>query len=201
MQASLALASALFGLLAFWHVRAQVAALATHPERSQQLRTNFAKRFPTKEAWQNRAPRAASSSYCTFANPGAPILHLFWDPIKSGLIAGHYKSLIAAIKARGAAAGLAALARIHGSPAPHSGIVASDSPCASSQAWSTQVMVVPLGATTAATSASRSPKVYGGSGETAWNVPATSCSSRSTTKTRVSPGLITPLRINPRTRG
>ncbi len=84
---------------------AQVAALATHPNRSQQLRTNFAKRFPTKEAWLSRAPRATSSSYCTFANPGAPIQNLFWDPIKSGLIAGHYKSLVAAIKARGAAAG------------------------------------------------------------------------------------------------
>jgi len=84
---------------------AQVAALAAHPDRSQQLRINFAKRFPTKEAWQNRAPRAASSSYCTAANPGTPILNLFWDPINSGLIAGHYKSLIAAIKARGAQAG------------------------------------------------------------------------------------------------
>ena len=84
---------------------AQVAAVAAHPDRSQQLRTNFAKRFPTKEAWQSRAPRASSSSYCTAANPGAPILNLFWDPINSGLIAGHYKSLIAAIKARGAAAG------------------------------------------------------------------------------------------------
>ncbi len=81
---------------------AQVAALATHPDRSKLLRANFARRFPTKEAWLNRAPRATSSSYCTAANPGAPILNLFWDPINSGLIAGHYKSLIAAIKARGA---------------------------------------------------------------------------------------------------
>ncbi len=84
---------------------AQVAALATHPDLSQQLRANFVKRFPTKEAWQNRAPRASSSSYCTAANPGTPIVNRFWDPINSGLIAGHYKSLIAAIKARGAAAG------------------------------------------------------------------------------------------------
>lgn len=84
---------------------AQVAAIATMPDRSRQLRGNFAKRFPTREAWRSRTPRATSSSYCTAANPGAPIVSLFWDPINSGLIAGHYKSLIAAIKARGAAAG------------------------------------------------------------------------------------------------
>lgn len=84
---------------------AQVAAIATMPDRSRHLKANFAKRFPTKEAWQARAPRAASSSYCTAANPGAPIISLFWDPINSGLIAGHYKSLVAAIKARGEKAG------------------------------------------------------------------------------------------------
>ncbi len=84
---------------------AQVAAIASMPDRSRQLRANFAKKFPTKEAWLNRAPRAASSSYCTEADPGAPIISLFWDPINSGLIAGHYKSLVAAIKARGALAG------------------------------------------------------------------------------------------------
>jgi hypothetical protein len=46
-----------------------------------------------------------TSSYCTAANPGAPIESLFWDPINGGEIAGHYKSLVAAIKARGAQAG------------------------------------------------------------------------------------------------
>ena len=84
---------------------AQVAAIAGHPDRSRQLRVNFVQRFPTREAWLNRAPRAESSSYCTAANPGAPIQNLFWDPINSGQIAGNYKSLVAAIKARGAHAG------------------------------------------------------------------------------------------------
>ena len=84
---------------------ADVDAIAKMSDRSQQLRTNFRKRFPTKEAWLNREPRAASSSYCTAASPGTPILNLFWDPINSGQIAGNYKSLVAAIKARGAQAG------------------------------------------------------------------------------------------------
>jgi hypothetical protein len=83
----------------------QVAALAAAPDRSQQLRANFVKRFPTDEAWRNRAPRAASSSYCTAANPGSGVLNLFWDPINSGQIAGNYKNLVAAIKARGEKAG------------------------------------------------------------------------------------------------
>lgn len=83
----------------------QVAALANHPDRSRQLRTNFAKRFPTMDAWQNRPPRAASSSYCTAENAGTAILSLFWDPINSGEIAGHYKNMVKAIKARGELAG------------------------------------------------------------------------------------------------
>ena len=33
------------------------------------------------------------------------VLNLFWDPINSGQIAGNYKNLVAAIKARGAQAG------------------------------------------------------------------------------------------------
>jgi lysophospholipase L1-like esterase len=84
---------------------ATVAALARMPDRSRQIRTNFAKRFPTADAWLKRAPRATSSSYCTADNPGAPIISLFWDPINSGEIAGHYKSLVAAIRARGAQGG------------------------------------------------------------------------------------------------
>ncbi len=84
---------------------AQVAAIAKHPDRSRLLRAEFVKRFPTREAWMNRAPRAESSSYCTAANPGAPIQNLFWDPINSGQIAGNYKSLVAAIRARGTQAG------------------------------------------------------------------------------------------------
>ncbi len=85
---------------------AAVAALANLPDRSRQLRANFVKRFPTADAWLKRAPRApSSSSYCTADSPGAPILTLFWDPINSGEIAGHYKNLVAAIKARGAQAG------------------------------------------------------------------------------------------------
>jgi hypothetical protein len=84
---------------------AQVAALAAAPDRSRQLRANFVKRFPTDEAWLNRPPRASSSSYCTAANPGSGVLNLFWDPINSGQIAGNYKNLVAAIKARGAQAG------------------------------------------------------------------------------------------------
>ena len=84
---------------------ADVAALVNQPDLSRQLRANFVKRFPTREAWLNRAPRAKSSSYCTEANPGDPILNLFWDPVNSGQIAGNYQNLIAAIKARGAKAG------------------------------------------------------------------------------------------------
>ncbi len=83
----------------------EVASLATAQDRSQRLRANFVKRFPTHEAWQSRAPRAASSSYCTADNPGSGVLDLFWDPIHSGQIAGNYKSLVAAIKARGEKAG------------------------------------------------------------------------------------------------
>ena len=84
---------------------AQVAALANAPDRSSQLRANFVQRFPTMDAWANRLPRAASSSYCTADNPGSGVLNLFWDPINSGQIAGNYKNLVAAIKARGAQAG------------------------------------------------------------------------------------------------
>lgn len=80
------------------------AALARAPDRSQQLRANFLKRFPTIDAWVNRAPRA-TSSICTADNPGSPILNLFWDPINSGQIAGNYRNLVAAIKARGEKAG------------------------------------------------------------------------------------------------
>ena len=84
---------------------AQVVALANHPDRSRQLRATFLKRFPTVVAWANRPLRAAKSSYCTAENAGTAILSLFWDPIKSGEIAGHYKNIVAAIKARGAYAG------------------------------------------------------------------------------------------------
>ncbi len=84
---------------------AQVTALANAPDRSHQLRANFVKRFPTTDAWTKRLPRPTSSSYCTAANPGSGVLNLFWDPINSGQIAGNYKNLVAAIKARGAQAG------------------------------------------------------------------------------------------------
>ena len=83
---------------------AEVDALANAPDRSRQLRANYVKRFPTTDAWRNRAPRA-TSSYCTADNPGSKILNLFWDPINSGRIAGNYKNLVAAIKARGEEAG------------------------------------------------------------------------------------------------
>ncbi len=83
---------------------AEAAALARAPDRSRQLRAMYLKKFPTIEAWQNRAPRA-TSSICTANSPGSPILNLFWDPINSGQIAGNYKSLVAAIKARGEKAG------------------------------------------------------------------------------------------------
>ena len=84
---------------------AEVAALSRLPNPSDQLRANFVKRFPDAAAWLARPPRALGSSYCTAANPGAPIDSLFWDPINSGEIAGHYKSLVAAIKDRGMRAG------------------------------------------------------------------------------------------------
>jgi lysophospholipase L1-like esterase len=84
---------------------AEVAALSRLPNLSNQLRANFVKRFPDAAAWLARPPRALGSSYCTAANPGAPIDSLFWDPINSGEIAGHYKSLVAAIKDRGMRAG------------------------------------------------------------------------------------------------
>ena len=84
---------------------AEVAALSRLPNPSDQLRANFVKRFPDAAAWLARPPRALGSSYCTAANPGAPIDSLFWDPINSGEIAGHYKSFVAAIKDRGMRAG------------------------------------------------------------------------------------------------
>jgi len=83
---------------------AEDAALASAPDRSRQLRAKYVERFPTTDAWRNRAPRA-TSSYCTADNAGATILNLFWDPINSGQIAGNYKNLVAAIKARGEKAG------------------------------------------------------------------------------------------------
>ncbi|MFO1302136.1 MAG: GDSL-type esterase/lipase family protein [Burkholderiales bacterium] len=84
---------------------AEVASVVAHPERSRRIRENFVKRFPTREAWQARPPRASSSSYCTSANPGDAIQNLFWDPVTSGQIAGNYRNLVAAIKARGEKAG------------------------------------------------------------------------------------------------
>jgi lysophospholipase L1-like esterase len=84
---------------------AEVAQLSRLPNLSKQLRANFVNKFPSDAAWVGRPPRALGSSYCTAANPGTPIDTLFWDPIKSGEIAGHYKSLVAAIKDRGARAG------------------------------------------------------------------------------------------------
>lgn len=86
---------------------AEAAAVINHPQRSAQIRANFAKRFPTKEAWSNRPPRAqaGASSYCTADSPGEAIQNLFWGPVNSGQIAGNYKNLIAAIKARGEKAG------------------------------------------------------------------------------------------------
>lgn len=84
---------------------AEAARLLAHPERSREIRANFVKRFPTHDAWKNRAARATSSSYCTEKNPGTAIQNLFWDPVNSGQIAGNYKNMIAAIKARGEKAG------------------------------------------------------------------------------------------------
>ncbi|MEO8741097.1 MAG: SGNH/GDSL hydrolase family protein [Casimicrobiaceae bacterium] len=83
----------------------EVAALGQLANPSQQLRRNFARKFPTADAWQHRPPRALESSYCTAANPGAPINSLFWDPINSGQITGHYKDIVAAIQQRGTQAG------------------------------------------------------------------------------------------------
>ena len=84
---------------------AEVAALGELATPSQQLRRNFVRKFPTAEAWQHRPVRATGSSYCTAANPGAPINSLFWDPINSGQITGDYKDIVAAIQQRGTQAG------------------------------------------------------------------------------------------------
>lgn len=84
---------------------AEVAEVVAAPDRSRKLRENFVKRFPNRETWQNRPPRATSSSYCVGGSPGDAIDNLFWDPVNSGQIAGNYKSLVAAIKARGEKAG------------------------------------------------------------------------------------------------
>lgn len=43
----------------------------------------------------------SDSSYCTEANPGAPIEKLFWDPINSGEVAQHYTDIVNAIQERG----------------------------------------------------------------------------------------------------
>ena len=82
-----------------------VASVLAHPERSRQIRENYVKRFPTGEAWQSRPLRASSSSYCTAADPGGAIQNLFWDPVNSGQMAGNYRNMVAAIKARGEKAG------------------------------------------------------------------------------------------------
>jgi len=85
---------------------AEVDALMKAPDRSRALRAAFRKRFPTTDAWAKRPPRAVgSSSYCVSDSPGTAIQTLFWDPIQSGQVAGNYKNLVAAIKARGAKAG------------------------------------------------------------------------------------------------
>lgn len=86
---------------------ADLAALLRHPERSRMLRERLRARMLDAGAWPAQARRAAatSSNYCTAANPGWAIERLFWDLIKSGQLAGNYRSLVAAIKARGAQAG------------------------------------------------------------------------------------------------
>ena len=57
------------------------------------------------DAWRNRAPRATRRRTARRPIRAQAILNLFWDPINSGQIAGNYKNLVAAIKARGAQAG------------------------------------------------------------------------------------------------
>lgn len=84
---------------------AEVATVVADPDRSRKLRENFVKRFPDRDAWLNRPPRATSSQYCVEGSPGGAIENLFWDPVNSGQIAGNYKALVAAIKARGENAG------------------------------------------------------------------------------------------------
>jgi hypothetical protein len=85
---------------------AEVDALMRAPDRGRALRAAFRKRFPTAAAWASRPPRAVgSSSYCVADSPGTVIQTLFWDPVQTGQIAGNYKSLVAAIKARGQKAG------------------------------------------------------------------------------------------------
>jgi len=59
---------------------------------------------PARPAGGHSRP-AAGQSVRPADTPGAPIQTLFWDPIQSGQIAGNYRNLIAAIKARGAKAG------------------------------------------------------------------------------------------------
>jgi hypothetical protein len=83
------------------------AALVRHPERSRILREEVRQRLLDARALPAQSMRAAatSSDHCTSQNPGWAIERLFWDPIDSGRLAGNYRSLVAAIKARGAQAG------------------------------------------------------------------------------------------------
>lgn len=84
-----------------------VAALVQHPERSRILRERVRTHlFGTgASSIPPDAAKATPSDYCTAEKPGALIEQLFWDPVNSGLVAGNYKALVTAIKARGAKAG------------------------------------------------------------------------------------------------
>jgi len=83
------------------------AALVQHPERSRILRERVRTHlFGTGASSASPASALATSfDYCTAETPGALIEKLFWDPINSGQVAGNYKALVAAIKARGVKAG------------------------------------------------------------------------------------------------
>ena len=84
------------------------AALMQHPERSRMLRERVREQLleaAASPAQAKSASVAAASTYCTAANPGAPIEQLFWSLINSGQLARNYQALVAAIKARGEKAG------------------------------------------------------------------------------------------------
>ena len=84
-----------------------VAALVRNPERSRLLRERASKHLldAVAQPAQSRRAAAAAADSCTAANPGVLIERVFWDLIDSGQLAGNYRSLVAAIKARGAQAG------------------------------------------------------------------------------------------------
>ena len=82
-----------------------VEALAAAADPVGAVARALAARAPALAAELERGDRTllddVGSSYCTAANPGAPVEQLFWRPVTSGELTRHYREIVAAIQARG----------------------------------------------------------------------------------------------------